>query len=247
MATPAQVASNRLNAQKSTGPRTPGGKAPSKFNTLKHSLDAQPIVLPGEDPDAYQALVAAYHGEWDPTTHAEIFHVKTMIRADWTCKRLRRTEAQLQRTLLAESHGDFAASLLSDTPPPRRSPASSVSSPPSNAPGTAPTTTSAASTAIRATSKPRPSKTGSTANAPPSIANWLRSHHPVGQASRLPSRAKLASFLLHFATDIVACSPRKPPSFAKSVPAKHHQCLCSLCERTAGIQQNPLLQKPLSA
>jgi hypothetical protein len=60
MATAAQIAANRANSQKSTGPRTPEGKAASRFNALKHGLDAASILLPGEDPDAYDRMVADY-------------------------------------------------------------------------------------------------------------------------------------------------------------------------------------------
>jgi hypothetical protein len=116
MATPAQIAANRLNARKSTGPRTEAGKSVARFNALKHSLDAESVIIPGEDPEAYQALFDAYHREWDPSTPTETFHVETMIRADWTRIRLRRVEAQLHRTLLAESSGDLAAALLSESP-----------------------------------------------------------------------------------------------------------------------------------
>jgi len=56
MATPAQILANRTNAQKSTGPRSAEGKAVSRFNALKHGLDAESIVLPGEDPADYEAL-----------------------------------------------------------------------------------------------------------------------------------------------------------------------------------------------
>ena len=52
MATAAQIAANRLNVQKSTGPRTPEGKAASSSNALKHGMDAASIVIPGEDPAA---------------------------------------------------------------------------------------------------------------------------------------------------------------------------------------------------
>jgi hypothetical protein len=50
MATPAQIAANRANAQKSTGPRTAEGKAASRLNALKHGLDAESLIIPGEDP-----------------------------------------------------------------------------------------------------------------------------------------------------------------------------------------------------
>jgi hypothetical protein len=40
MATSAQIAANRANAQKSTGPRSAEGKSASRFNALKHGIDA---------------------------------------------------------------------------------------------------------------------------------------------------------------------------------------------------------------
>ena len=40
MATPAQIAANRQNAGKSTGPRTPEGKAVSSQNAFQSGLDA---------------------------------------------------------------------------------------------------------------------------------------------------------------------------------------------------------------
>ena len=48
MATPNQSAANRRNAQKSTGPRTPQGRAASRLNALKHGLTACHLVLPTE-------------------------------------------------------------------------------------------------------------------------------------------------------------------------------------------------------
>jgi hypothetical protein len=56
MATPAQIAANQANAQKSTGPRSVEGKSVSRFNALKHGIDAASIVIPGEDPADYDAL-----------------------------------------------------------------------------------------------------------------------------------------------------------------------------------------------
>jgi hypothetical protein len=38
MTSEAQLAANRLNARKSTGPRTPAGKAAVGLNNMKHGL-----------------------------------------------------------------------------------------------------------------------------------------------------------------------------------------------------------------
>ncbi|MBN2559834.1 MAG: hypothetical protein JXQ75_02750, partial [Phycisphaerae bacterium] len=55
MATEAQIAANRLNAQKSTGPRTPEGKAKVAQNALKHGLLAKQSVVRGEDAEEFEA------------------------------------------------------------------------------------------------------------------------------------------------------------------------------------------------
>jgi hypothetical protein len=117
MATPAQITANQANAQKSTGPRSVEGKSASRFNALKHGIDAQSIVIPGEDPAEYDALAEAYHREYRPESPSEAFHVRTMLRAAWQKLRLERVEADLTRTLIAESNGgSLAAALLADTP-----------------------------------------------------------------------------------------------------------------------------------
>ena len=117
MATPAQIAANRTNAQKSTGPRSVEGKAASRFNALKHGIDAKAIVLPNEDPAEYEALARDYHQSIRPRTPEEAFHVETMLRADWQKRRLQLVEADLYRTVLSESPGAaLAAALLSDSP-----------------------------------------------------------------------------------------------------------------------------------
>ena len=117
MATPAQIAANRLNAQKSTGPRTPEGKEASRLNALKHGLDSASIVIPGEDSAAYEALAADYDDEFDPQSAVERFQVDTLIRCDWQRRRLQRVEAKLYRALLAEgaSPEDLDVAILRDS------------------------------------------------------------------------------------------------------------------------------------
>ncbi len=117
MATPAQLSANRANAQRSTGPRSVEGKSVSRFNALKHGVDAATIALPGEDPDAYQALADAYTEAYQPADVADRFLVDTMIRADWQKQRLQRIESDLIRRVLAETPGATLTDvMLSDSP-----------------------------------------------------------------------------------------------------------------------------------
>jgi hypothetical protein len=117
MASPAQIAANRANAQKSTGPRSVEGKSASRFNALKHGIDAASIVIPGEDPAEYDSLVAQYLIEYSPRSASESFHVDTMIRADWQKRRLETVEADLFRTIMTESpDNSLAAVLLAESP-----------------------------------------------------------------------------------------------------------------------------------
>ena len=45
MASQKQTEANRLNAQKSTGPRSPEGKAASSMNALKSGIDAKSQII----------------------------------------------------------------------------------------------------------------------------------------------------------------------------------------------------------
>ena len=95
MATDRQIAANRRNAQKSTGPRSAEGKAASSQNALKTGIDARSQVIRGEDRAALQALAAEYHAEFQPRSAAERSLVDMLIDAEWLLRRLRLSEAHL--------------------------------------------------------------------------------------------------------------------------------------------------------
>jgi hypothetical protein len=95
MPTEAQINANRLNAQKSTGPRSPEGKAISSLNALKSGIDAWSHIIPGEDPAELEALTAQFLLHFHPADPNQLALVDTLISAEWTQRRLRRIEAQL--------------------------------------------------------------------------------------------------------------------------------------------------------
>ena len=68
MATFNQFEANRLNAQKSTGPRTPAGKEASRFNALKHGIDARHTIIPGENQADLERLANEYQDQLRPET-----------------------------------------------------------------------------------------------------------------------------------------------------------------------------------
>jgi hypothetical protein len=119
MASPAQIQANRLNAAKSTGPRTEAGKSASRMNALRHGIDAHASVLPGEDPDEYQALADEYRRRFAPSTAEQSFLVETLIQSDWNRRRYVRIQAELSARLLDEmdpADRSLAALFMPDNP-----------------------------------------------------------------------------------------------------------------------------------
>src|SRR5262249_8703981 len=86
-ATPQQIAANRRNAQKSTGPKTPEGKDRVRFNALKHGMTASTVVLPHEDPDAFLQRMAAWKASYQPQDDIEDYLVDRAVTASWLLDR----------------------------------------------------------------------------------------------------------------------------------------------------------------
>ncbi len=68
---PARVRANQRNAQLSTGPKTPRGKARSRENGLKHGLSGAGIVMPPEMREEVDRLIARYTEQFQPATNRE--------------------------------------------------------------------------------------------------------------------------------------------------------------------------------
>src|SRR5918995_62602 len=88
-----QAQANRRNALKSTGPKTPAGKAAVRLNANKHGLRSQEVLLPGEDEEALKELDENLRAELQPVGELENLLVDGIIAAHWRLRRLRRVEA----------------------------------------------------------------------------------------------------------------------------------------------------------
>jgi hypothetical protein len=100
MATQAQIDANRQNAQKSTGPRTPEGKAKSSRNSLLHGLTAEKHFLEGEDPADFALLAEQFRAEWKPDGPSQDLLVERMTAAHWRLRRFLMMETGLFQAAL---------------------------------------------------------------------------------------------------------------------------------------------------
>jgi hypothetical protein len=118
MATEAQVTANRANAQKSTGPRTPEGKATVAQNAVKHGLLARTAVLHGEDWEEYTCFSEELLDELYPDGVMEEELANRVVDLSW---RLRR--AALSQNAVFEALYDEYVAEHGDEPLPQHDPA----------------------------------------------------------------------------------------------------------------------------
>ena len=95
MASQAQILANRQNAQQSTGPLTPEGKARSSQNARKHGLTAQELIVRDDEREAYASLEADLVADLKPQGALEDLVFNQLLHAAWNQRRLRRLEAEL--------------------------------------------------------------------------------------------------------------------------------------------------------
>jgi hypothetical protein len=83
-----QIAANRRNALKSTGPKTLEGKERSRCNAVRHDLTVETVIASLEDAEDYQAFEATVIADYDAQTAVERELVLRLTNVLW---RLRRT------------------------------------------------------------------------------------------------------------------------------------------------------------
>ncbi|MBP7049569.1 MAG: hypothetical protein KBE65_00995 [Phycisphaerae bacterium] len=92
MATMAQIQANRLNAQKSTGPRTPEGKERASQNPIKHGLLAREAVIQGEDPEEFEIYREGMLQELTPAGAVEAMLAERVVGLSWRLQRAERLQ-----------------------------------------------------------------------------------------------------------------------------------------------------------
>jgi len=104
MSTDKQIAANRRNAHKSTGPRTPEGKARSAQSARKHGFTASTFaVVRLEELDEVAHLKADLVACYQPVNSQELLALERMAVAQQTMLRAARLEVGLCTSCLNES------------------------------------------------------------------------------------------------------------------------------------------------
>jgi hypothetical protein len=95
MASDKQIRANKRNARKSSGPKTPEGKAAVSHNALKHGLLSQEMLLPDEDESSLVQLSEHLHSQLQPVGELESLLVERIIAAAWRLRRVLTVEAEI--------------------------------------------------------------------------------------------------------------------------------------------------------
>jgi len=95
MASEAQIAANRLNAQKSTGPRTAAGKARAARSSLWHGLTAASLVVLDEDEADFDNFHTWLMSDLKPVGELECSLVERIAVLSWRLRRVAKAEAAL--------------------------------------------------------------------------------------------------------------------------------------------------------
>jgi hypothetical protein len=111
-----QFQANRLNALKSTGPRTEEGKRASRRNAVRHGLTAETVIDALEDGEDYRGFEAAVVADYDAETAVERELVLRLASLLWRLRRIIAIETDLfqiqaeilrdRRNTVTTTHGE---------------------------------------------------------------------------------------------------------------------------------------------
>lgn len=95
MTTERQAEANRLNAMKSTGPRTPEGKAVVGLNNMKHGLLSRESLVKGESEADLVDFGKRLRAQLAPVGELELLLVDRIVSTSWRLRRIVSIETAL--------------------------------------------------------------------------------------------------------------------------------------------------------
>ena len=98
-----QIEANRLNALKSTGPRTDEGKQHSRCNAMRHGLTAETVIADLEDKQDYEAFETAVTTCYDTESAVERELVLRLASVLWRLRRAIGIETALFESMGGQS------------------------------------------------------------------------------------------------------------------------------------------------
>ncbi|HXP30685.1 MAG TPA: hypothetical protein VN832_06320 [Stellaceae bacterium] len=104
MASEAQIAANRRNAGRSTGPKTAAGRSVAAQNALRHGLTARQVILHDESEEDFAAFHAELRAAFAPADGFEEELVERITLCAWRLRRVARIEAD---AINAMAESDF--------------------------------------------------------------------------------------------------------------------------------------------
>ena len=86
---------SKLNAQRSTGPRTPEGKAAARLNAMRHGIYSEVCLIDGETEGELIAFGKRLRAEFAPVGEFELMLADKIVATAWRLRRLVQVEAAL--------------------------------------------------------------------------------------------------------------------------------------------------------
>ena len=107
-----QINANRKNAKKSTGPKTPEGKAKSAQNATTHGLTASSDVIKTESQEQFDAHKQGFLDALSPRNAVEDFLAEHLASLAWRLKRAKRIQNQVFNCMLADHNFDTVGHIM---------------------------------------------------------------------------------------------------------------------------------------
>jgi hypothetical protein len=109
-----QVAANRANARKSTGPRTAAGKARARVNARRHGFRAHALDAPDTDGEVDRIVAALCGDDCDPVLRAQAVIIADAQRVIRRIRMARRSAGLNEADDLAGVAGTIAETAILD-------------------------------------------------------------------------------------------------------------------------------------